>query len=314
MWQFSVKDRQWRSYGRGVNDAVDLAFRQAQRSANLTVGGKALKIDFREMKQSMGDQVGCVRRADPYHGGRASKNIPPSAWQYQDADGAWRDFAKHAGKIVDEAYRMGEAGAWYSLSGNEFVVSFMDMRQGNPRSGAVRPIRRRDGVVAAPFFPLPNGKPTGLAKIPMGWSRADDPDEVYEIELLGVPLADAERVEQEAVERSFHESMKHRLISIKRVQNMRLWQAYLEHRGRGNVREEFLWQGCCGDVVEAVMREGFSAVHGDCQLHWSSVEASHVVPLCSDMILVRACFAQGEKGDEVDQKRLYPAYVVEFQP
>lgn len=268
----------------------------------LTVGRGTLTADLRKMQQLGGPAPRLLRRTDPLHGGRVAGRIPPSGWR-------WRDFQAGAARIVDRAYQSGQAGAWYKLGGAEYAVSFRDMLQNETSTGAVRPVRRKGGDATVPFFRLPGGTPVGAEQIPMAWSPMQSAEPIT-VELLGVP---GHELEAAAVVRSFQASLRRRVVSIQRVQNLSLWRQYTGQRRRkettAKLREEFMW--CGSAAIDAIVQRGFRmAPRGTCRLHARSANAARDGAK-GELLLVRASLVSRE---EVDESLLYPAYIVGFEP
>jgi len=341
MWQYSGSSH-WRTYSRRNNDALEAAFRQGEGQVRLTVGRGTMTADLRKMQQLGGPAPRLLRRTDPLHGGRVAGRIPPSGWQYQRPDdGAWQDFHSVAARIVDRAYQSGQAGAWYRVRGAEYAVSFRDMLQNETSTGAVRPVRRKGGDATVPFFRLPGGTPVGAEQIPMAWSSTQSAEPIT-VELLGVP---GHELEAAAVARSFQASLRRRVVSIQRVQNLSLWRQYTGQRRRkettAKLREEFMWCGsaaidaivqrgfrmalwgtcpakireefmwCGSAAIDAIVQRGFRmAPRGTCRLHARSANAARDGAK-GELLLVRASLVSRE---EVDESLLYPAYVVGFEP
>jgi len=205
----------------------------------------------------------------------------PVIWQYKGPN-HWHNFMEDTVAAVDEAFKAGETSATFTAGGGEYVVDFREMKQHPAKNPAQCRLVRRIGstdriaeALVAASAPPPDGTPVGCEKIPMRWSKMEGADANYcEVELLKNP---EHNVECSAVVACFTKTTKKKVVSVKRIQNVRLWRMYADQRelvmgktcNNGKANEHFLWHGSSTSsagkgAADIIKKSGFESQFSNC--------------------------------------------------
>lgn len=315
----------WHDFPGDIAAGVEKAFNAGDAVAHFSIAGKSYSISFADMKQRCdtdASRVRVVRRVEPASssglkraapassgteaeevdtssttaessdgsGKKMKGAIEPRMWQFKGAN-HWHNFDSEACATVDDAFKSGKETVEVDTKGQKIVVNFREMKQYSGDATRMRTIRRigstdkvTEALSAASASP-PDGRPIGCEKVPMRWDHMEKDYE--EVELMDVPQ---HNVECSAVVQSFEKTIKKKIVSVKRIQNVRLWRMYSDQRelvrgksiNAGNANEHFLWHGASNSsagagATDIIKKSGFESQFSNCHPAgiWLSTNAAY---------------------------------------
>jgi len=292
MWQYKGAHC-WISVPKEANDIIEKSFQEASAVAKFQARGNGFTVDLKSMRQCREDDVSksrVVRRVSVCSDRINGFDGTAGQWQHCSvhSDERWHNFSAPTNGLIDTAYCQGAAWCRFALGEKDYTAHFQDGLQCSTEDGHTRKIRRV-GPTGVPLAlarvpeALPDGAPLGAQVIPMGWCPMGSAT-YLEVELLGNPSHTTECM---AVCNYFKKTACNSLKSIKRIQNLSLWQSYARQRDAvkakpacsGNPNEDYFWHGSKVGADTIIKQGGFDVTKGGGRI-WVSTNSKYSLGYC----------------------------------